>query len=70
MYLAIVPPVDPDSEDDLGAALDTLVDFHDRHNFKGHMVLVGTYGVRHEEFERLQERLEGSTLVPVPLYGE
>lgn len=70
VYLALVPPVRPDGADDLGTALDTLVDFHDRHNFKGHMVLVGTYGVRHEEFETLQERLEGSTLVPVPLYGD
>lgn len=70
VYLAIVPPTTPDSADDLSAALDTLVDFHDRHNFTGHMVLVGIHAVKHEEFERLQERLEGSTLVPVPLYGE
>lgn len=69
VYLALVPPIEPDKPSDLTAALDTLVDFHDRHRFKGHMVLVGTYGVRHEEFDRLQERLEGSTLIPVPLYG-
>ncbi|PRP97454.1 hypothetical protein ENSA5_34460 [Enhygromyxa salina] len=69
-YLAIVPPADPEIVDDLSAALDTLVDFHDRHNFTGHMVLVGTYEARHEGFDRLQSRLEGSTLVPVPLYGE
>ncbi len=69
VYLALVPPSDRQREPDLAAALDTLVDFHHRHKFKGHMVLVGTYGVRHEEFERLQERLEGSTLIPVPLYG-
>jgi hypothetical protein len=69
VYLALVPPVDPDGQVDLPAALDTLVDFHDRHRFKGHMVLVGTYGVRHEEFDRLQERLGGSTLIPIPLYG-
>jgi amino acid transporter len=69
-YLAIVPPVSPDVQDTLEAALDTLVDFHDRHRFKGHMVLVGTYGVRHEKFDALAERLQGSTLVPVPLYGE
>jgi hypothetical protein len=69
VYLALVPPIDPEGQADLTAALDTLVDFHDRHKFKGHMVLVGTYGVRHDEFERLQERLEGSTLIPIPLYG-
>lgn len=69
-YLAIVPPVNPDVQDTLEAALDSLVDFHDRHKFKGHMVLVGTYGVRHEKFDALADRLEGSTLVPVPLYGE
>jgi hypothetical protein len=68
VYLALVPPV-AEGEADLAAALDTLVDFHDRHNFKGHMVLVGTYGVRHDEFDHLQERLQGSTLIPVPLYG-
>ena len=70
VYLAVVPPVDPEFSDDLGAALDTLVEFHDRHDFKGHMVLVGTYGVEPERIESLQERLAGSTLVPVPLYGE
>jgi amino acid transporter len=69
VYLALVPPVDASSKGDLTAALDTLVDFHDRHKFKGHMVLVGTYGVRHDEFDRLQERLQGSTLIPVALYG-
>src|SRR5690606_33709539 len=47
IYLAIVPPVDREAPDDLLAALDTLVDFHDRHGFKGHMVLVGTYGLQH-----------------------
>jgi amino acid transporter len=70
VYLAIVPPIVAGSDDDLHAALDTLVDFHDRHGFTGHMVLVGMHAVHHDEFERLQERLEGSTLVPVPLYGE
>jgi amino acid transporter len=70
VYLAIVPPIDPENPDDLASALDTLVDFHDRHGFRGHMVLVGTYGVQHETIDDLQERLEGSTLVPVPLYGE
>ncbi|KIG12581.1 Amino acid permease [Enhygromyxa salina] len=70
VYLAIVPPITPGGSDHLSAALDTLVDFHNRHNFTGHMVLVGTHGVKHEEYERLQQRLDGSTLIPVPLYGE
>ncbi|HVI01272.1 MAG TPA: hypothetical protein VM869_21290 [Enhygromyxa sp.] len=69
-YLAIVPPANPDIKDNLESALETLVDFHDRHHFKGHMVLVGTYGVQMERLEQLAARLEGSTLVPVPLYGE
>jgi amino acid transporter len=69
-YLAIVPPAKPEIQDNLEAALDSLVDFHDRHNFKGHMVLVGTHGVQPEKLDALAERLEGSTLVPVPLYGE
>lgn len=70
VYLAVVPPIDPEFDNDLRAALDTLVEFHDRHNFRGHMVLVGTHGLEHEQIASLQERLEGSTLVPVPLYGE
>lgn len=69
VYLAIVPPK-PGGAADLPSALDALVEFHDRHNFRGHMVLVGTYGVKAEEIEHLQERLQGSTLVPVPLYGD
>lgn len=69
VYLAVVPPAKPGTTD-LSGALDALVEFHDRHNFRGHMVLVGTYGVKADELERLQGRLEGSTLVPVPLYGD
>jgi amino acid transporter len=69
-YLAIVPPVNLEKKDTLESALDTLVDFHNRHHFKGHMVLVGTIGIHHEKFEELAQRLTGSTLVPVPLYGE
>ena len=70
VYLAVVPPTNPEESNDLTAALDTLVDFHDRHNFKGHMILIGTYGVDPERITALNERLEGSTLVPIPLYGE
>jgi amino acid transporter len=70
VYLAIVPPTKPGAAADLSSALDALVEFHDRHNFRGHMVLVGTYGVKADEIEQLQGRLQGSTLVPVPLYGD
>ncbi len=73
-YLALVPPPkheegepEPDS---LHQALDSLVTFHDRHNFTGHMVMVGTYGVQRTDLSELQDRLEGSTLVPVPLFGD
>lgn len=69
MYLAVVPPTDPAERDDLKAALDSLVAFHDAHNFRGHMVVIGTYGVEPERVEELDARLEGSTLVPIPLYG-
>jgi amino acid transporter len=69
-YLAIVPPVNPNPRDNLEAALDALVDFHDRHHFKGHMVLVGAVGMNPERFDDLAQRLHGSTLVPVPLYGD
>ncbi len=69
MYLAVVPNRNP-AKNTLQAAMDMLVDFHERHNFKGHIVMVGNYGVQPEDLERLSERLEGSTLVPVPLFGE
>lgn len=69
VYLAIVPP-QREGSSDLAGALDSLVEFHDRHKFRGHMVLVGTYGVKQDELDTLQERLQGSTLVPIPLYGD
>jgi len=69
MYLAVVPNKSH-ATSTLRAAMDMLVDFHERHNFRGHMVMIGTYGVRQEDIEELQARLEGSTLVPVPLFGE
>jgi hypothetical protein len=69
VYLALVPPPkDAHDVDDLHAALDQLVDFHDRHKFRGHMVMVGTYAIVEDELSALQDRLEGSTLVPVPLF--
>jgi hypothetical protein len=71
-YLAIVPrPKRKDKElDSLHAALDALVDFHERHNFTGHMVLIGTYGVSDDDLLDLQTRLQGSTLVPVPVFDD
>ncbi len=69
MYLAVVPNRSP-SSNTLQAAMDMLVDFHERHKFKGHIVMIGTYGVKPGDLESLQERLEGSTLVPVPLFGD
>ncbi|MCA9657594.1 MAG: amino acid permease [Myxococcales bacterium] len=69
MYLAVVPNLSK-AQNTLQAALDTLVEFHERHRFKGHIVMVGTYGVRQSDLDELQERLEGSTLVPVPLFGD
>jgi hypothetical protein len=32
--------------------------------------MVGTYGVGRADLAQLGERLEGSTLVPVPLFGD
>jgi amino acid transporter len=65
MFLALVPNKDP-SRDTLSAAMDELVDFHERHAFHGHIVMIGEYGVKPEDVAALQERFEGSTLVTVP----
>jgi amino acid transporter len=66
MYLALVPNRHPE-EDGLRNALDELVEFYERHKFKGHIVMVGEYGVPPDVQEALQERLEGSTLVWTPV---
>ncbi len=69
VYLALVPPKKGSTEtDDLHKALEALVDFHDSHKFRGHMVMVGAYAVVEKEIAALQVKLEGSTLVPVPLF--
>ncbi len=47
--------------------MEALVDFHERHKFRGHMVMVGDRGLSESETSGLQERLEGSTLVSVPV---
>lgn len=69
VYLALVPNPTPERPT-LEAAMDALVDFHRSHEFKGHMVMIGTYGVRQADIEALDARLEGSTLVPVPLFED
>jgi len=65
-YLVLVPNRHRDL-DNLHAAMEELVAFHDRHGFKGHIVVIGDYGVSDAEREELQERLQGSTLVTVPV---
>ncbi|MEE9385928.1 MAG: hypothetical protein V3V08_21160 [Nannocystaceae bacterium] len=70
IYLALVPPRAGTELGGVQAALGALVEFHERHRFKGHMVVVGTRGLESEDLEGLQHRLEGSTLVPIPLYSE
>lgn len=66
VYLALVPNRHTQL-DMLHAAMEELVDFHERHGFKGHIVVIGDYGVSDADREELQERLEGSTLVTVPV---
>lgn len=70
IYLALVPPEPGSERDHLRSALDALVSFHKRHDFRGHMVLVGNHGLDDADVTDLQQRLEGSTLVPVPLFGD
>lgn len=65
-YLALVPNRHEEL-DVLHAAIEELVDFHERHGFKGHIVMIGDYGIAPPEVEELQGRLEGSTLVTVPV---
>lgn len=66
MYLALVPNRSS-SEDKLQAAMDSLVEFHESHGFKGHIVIIGDYGISEEDKADLQRRLVGSTLLPVPV---
>lgn len=70
MFLALVPEGrrDPTAEPSrLHQAMDALVDFHERHGFRGHIVMIGDYGVSESDVQELQARLEGSTLVTVPV---
>jgi amino acid transporter len=66
MYLALVPNPHTD-KDTLHAAMDELVDFHGRHGFHGHIVIIGDYGISDADKAELQSRLVGSTLLPVPV---
>jgi amino acid transporter len=66
LYLALVPMVARGGASArLQAAMDALVDFHERHDFHGHIVMIGDYGVSEAERADLQARLVDSTLVSV-----
>lgn len=65
MFLALVPQRGDSSRGRLHQAMDALVEFHGRHGFRGHIVMIGNYGVTDEQVRTLQQRLEGSTLVSV-----
>ncbi|MEM7155098.1 MAG: hypothetical protein AAF799_19785 [Myxococcota bacterium] len=67
MFLALAPQTGDPTQSRLHQAMDTLVAFHERHGFRGHIVMIGDYGVSTEDVQALQERLEGSTLVTVPV---
>lgn len=70
MFLALVPqPPTPEGKapSRLHTAMDALVDFHERHGFRGHIVMIGDYGVGDDDVAQLQDRLEGSTLVTAPV---
>ncbi len=66
MYLALVPNRNPE-KDTLRSAMDELVAFHAKHGFRGHIVIIGDYGISDEDKAELQKRLPDSTLLPVPV---
>ena len=66
MYLALVPNLHME-KDTLHAAMDELVAFHERHGFRGHIVIIGDYGISDADKAELQRRMSGSTLLPVPV---
>lgn len=71
LYLALVPHKQTAAHKTvLHAALDALVRFHEAHSFKGHMIMIGTYGVKPADIEELESRLKDTTLVPVPLFDD
>jgi len=65
-FLVLVPNPSP-AGPMLQAAMDALVAFHERHDLRGHLFMIGDYGVTEEEKRDLAERLEGSTLLAVPV---
>lgn len=67
MFLALVPQGKDEGKGRLHQAMDALVRFHERHGFRGHIVMIGDYGVNEKDVQDLQSRLEGSTLVTVPV---
>ncbi len=69
LYLALAPNKHA-HKSPMYAALDALVAFHERHSFKGHMIMIGTYGVKPADIEELQGRLKNTILVPVPLFDD
>jgi hypothetical protein len=66
-FLALVPQGKDEGKGRLHQAMDALVKFHERHGFRGHIVMIGDYGVSESDVQQLQERLVGSTLVTVPV---
>ena len=64
LYLALVPNLH-EGLDELHAAMEALVVFHERNGFKAHIVMIGEHGITAREVEQLQARIEGSTLVSV-----
>jgi amino acid transporter len=78
LYLALVPDKSAKQamtsttapKGPLHAALDALVAFHERHSFKGHIIMIGTYGVKQADIDGLSDRLKGTILVPVPLFDD
>lgn len=67
MFLALVPQGKDEGQGRLHQAMDALVRFHERHGFRGHIVMIGDYGVSEKDVQDLQSRLQGSTLVTVPV---
>jgi len=67
MFLALVPQGKDENKNRLHQAMDALVRFHERHGFRGHIVMIGEYGVSEQDVQDLQARLQGSTLVTVPV---
>ncbi|MBL9100787.1 MAG: amino acid permease [Myxococcales bacterium] len=73
LYLALVPDKSGKQtlqRGPLHAALDALVAFHEQHSFKGHIIMIGTYGVKQADIDELHARLKGTILVPVPLFDD